>query len=146
MDKKIIILEGIDKVGKSTIKEKIHKMTNYKYIIVDRFIGSNYVYSKFKNRENDDELKKYLELEKKIQSIDNFYFIYLYTDKKDIIKRIKQTKEIDIKIKDIDKLINIYEEYLLQTSLDYYRINTSLWTPQKCAEIILKHIERNEIY
>ena len=51
----ILIFEGADKVGKTTLIKAFHKLTNYKYPIIDRFTGTTWVYDKLFNRNVIDE-------------------------------------------------------------------------------------------
>lgn len=62
--RKIIILDGPDKVGKSTLKKKLALATDFKPLIIDRGWGSHFVYSRFyKRHENPEE---YIELERRL--------------------------------------------------------------------------------
>ena len=119
--KKIIILEGLDNVGKTTIKELLNKKTNYNYCIIDRFLGSCFAYSLLKDRDNPWE---FLDLEK---TLDNkiFYLVYLYSNQRDILSRQKLKKDNDININMIDELSIFYNYYLNNTHLKALILNTS---------------------
>lgn len=139
MKKLVLVFEGIDKSGKDTIIKEFQKLTDCRYVIVNRFIGSNWVYSKFKNRETVLELSRYIELDKSMSS--NFIQVYLYASKKDLMQRIKNTKETDIKIKDIDEILALYGIWLEITSMNTIVLDTSAYSAEKCAELLWSSIK-----
>ena len=52
MKQKIIIFEGIDKSGKTTLKEELNRQSNYQYWVLDRSPISSIVYDEIFNRNN----------------------------------------------------------------------------------------------
>ena len=138
----ILILDSLDKCGKDTIIEKLHKKTNYKHIILNRFIGSNYCYGKFHKRKlNFDE---YLNYDKQLSELKFIKQIILVCDKKVLIKRFKKHNEKDIQIEDIDKLTKLYDEYCQISRIPTLLVDTTRWTAEKCATKILNWLEKQE--
>jgi thymidylate kinase len=135
--RKTIILEGIDCVGKSTIKELLNKTTNYKHCVIDRLYGSCFAYSLLHRRGNSIE---FLETERQLDS-KSFYLVYLYCDKKTIMKRQSSKDDNDIKEDDVDKLLKYYHLYLANTRLKTLKLNTDKLSPKQVVEKIIKWIK-----
>lgn len=107
----IIIFDGLDRLGKSTTKKYLEKLTNYKYICVDRMYPSAICYEKIKNRNNNIEY--YRQQFEKLCKNFKILIIYLYIDNKDILKkRIIDEKEEVLKFDEVDNLSKIYDEEL----------------------------------
>jgi len=136
-----IVLESVDKCGKSTIIRALHKRTNYRYPILDRFTGSSISYGKHNNRKLDYNL--YKELEKSMFS--KVLLFYITADKKDIINRMKEHNEKDITISEIDSLKKEYEKYLKDfTFFDYRIVNTSKMNLKESVNYIVNEIKKKE--
>lgn len=103
MEPKLIIIEGTDRVGKSTLIEELHKATNYKHIINDRGVLSNIVYSQVYGRMTPELSKQYKELEKQIAKT-NHLVIYLTCDAKILEQRRKDTNHEPVDFKYHQKL------------------------------------------
>lgn len=143
--KKIIILDGPDKVGKSTLKKKLAIATGFKPFIIDRGLGSHYVYSKFYGR---DEVKDdFLNLENYIFCQPNDIEVYLVivtcnefvfysrniVDSKDLID------EANKNFVECDRLFR--EEYFDRTALKNKMIlDTSGMTVDESVDKILEFI------
>lgn len=138
-----IVFSGCDKVGKSTIIRELHKATQYKYPILDRYTESSIVYGKHRKRNlNYDE---YFDLEKCLMS--NVLLVYLSAHDDDIKKRIVDTNEKDITFKEIKTIKKHYENYLKETFFNYIIINTSKFSIKQCVNKIknkIKEIEKQD--
>ncbi len=109
----LIILEGGDKVGKSSIYQLLRRRTNYQPLVIDRFIGSNFVYDKFYDRHPTNEpYELYYETERKLQEVFEVYMFLLYADPEDQRVRIEKNE----KGPDLDKAISNYQQIN-----EYYR-------------------------
>lgn len=116
---KIIVFEGLDGSGKSTLKKEVDKITNYKYVCMDRFTGSTLIYDEYTQRQNrKSEIYK---LEKELS--DNIFMIYCYCSTSTTKKRLKEKKD-ELTIKNAIIQAPIFEEYLKQTPYKFVRINT----------------------
>lgn len=138
-----IAVDGLDRVGKSSLIKALHELTNYKYQIVDRFTGSTYAYGKLRDRDIDYEA--IFENEKALMSIGKVFVVIVSADTDVIVKRMKATDEKDIEIADIDKLKELYSEYSLLTPLNVIRIDTTNDSPTECAEKVLSMINSHSI-
>ena len=124
---KVLIFEGQDGVGKSTLIAEINKKTKYKYICIDRFLGSAFVY----NRHNPLQVIT-SEISLAINTKINFYLIYLVCDDKTVLnKRLKLKK-------DDDKIINIvddrekYDKYFNTSLFKKIKIDTNINNISNC--------------
>ena len=106
----IIIFEGVDKIGKTTLKKHLEKITNYKYIMIDRLYMSAIVYEELKKRKND--IDYYLRSFKKLCDNFNVLLIYLRPLNIDNVKNnIKKKGDEIVDLNEVEKLFNIYEKY-----------------------------------
>ena len=140
---KVIVLEGIDKTGKTTILKTLHVLTNYQFVIIDRFTGSNIVYGVFHKREID--IPKLLTLEQELVKSKTVIPVYLVANKKEISKRIRKHQEKDIEIKDIDGLMLLYKKYMLKSPFNYFILDTSYKTAEECAMMIYNEMLKREL-
>lgn len=140
---KVLILEGVDKVGKSSVHQAFRRMTKYGPLAVDRFLGSNFVYDSFWGREH--HIKNYSLKERSFGNLFDVYLVYLVCDdKEDHEKRLidgnedmyfPSIKHIDI----VDKLFYLY--YSLSVYKNKTIIDTSGNTAYEVAELIVKFME-----
>lgn len=110
---KIIIFEGTDKVGKSTLYKEFNEATNYSFFCIDRFTASGYVYDKVYNREDRVEAIQIIEksLNKSLNS--EIYLIYLYCDLNLQIKRIKELDKFsEDRLNNLRLAKDLYKDYL----------------------------------
>jgi hypothetical protein len=87
----VVIFEGMDKTGKTTLKEEFNKRTNFIHYVVDRGPISNIVYNNLFNREK--ELNDFFEkLCVSIRNV-NHLIVYCYANENDIKERLKKHNE-----------------------------------------------------
>jgi len=139
----IIILEGSDKTGKSTLAKYIRAKYDFDYIkcsrpkgdpyieymeilqkiattggnwVIDRFLIGESVYGPIYRGESKLDDVKIRNIELKALSL-NPLLIYCYDDVKNIKKRFKELKEDFAKTKDIEKILELYEEQVEKSIL-----------------------------
>jgi thymidylate kinase len=139
--KMIVILEGMDKVGKTSVKEALRRAYDNKVIIVDRFTGSNFVYALFHGRETIDQAKQYLLIEEKMKDFP-ILPVYLIASSDKIAERIEKHNETDIGVSDYDSLKKLYDLYLKMTPFDYFKVDTSERTIQDTVVMIIEEVEK----
>lgn len=83
---KLVIFEGCDKSGKTTLFRKFRAATDYIPLAIDRFTGSNLVYDRYYERESNT--KNYLRSEGKLQMVYDCYLVVLTADDEVIHQRI----------------------------------------------------------
>lgn len=128
-----IILEGIDKSGKSTVFKYVGQMDR-SYILQDRGLMSILAYDKLYGRDGKDyDLSKHK----------NEVFFLIEVDKKDWEIRCKLENEPPMK--------RSFEENMTEFGLAFdkmkaegifvYKVNSSEYTPYEIAKIILQTME-----
>ena len=85
----IVIFDGMDKVGKTTLIHALDKATNYEHIIIDRGPNSYLVYDKLYNRGKADDYHK-TEMDLRNSS---HLCVYCYADENDIKERLNAVGE-----------------------------------------------------
>ena len=136
----IIVFEGADKVGKTTLIKELHKATGYKHIIIDRFTASAIAYGKYRKRKLDYD--SYLDIEQYLS--DKVIMIYCYTDIHTQNRRIKSNNEKDIGFTDIQPLNYGYRSHLLlHNNLETLKIDTAFTVPT-CIKKIKNAINKFE--
>jgi len=132
---KIIIFEGPDCSGKSTIKSALEKHTNYKHLCVDRMFITSLVYNKIINRNKDIEH----DILRDLNEFANLkpIFIHVITDPDTIWNRINRRGD--------DMLTT--EALVIKICAEYKRVFKSLEDSIDIIEVfgnepVLKSVER----
>ena len=135
----IVIFEGVDKSGKSTLLKKFNELTNYKYWVLDRGFVSSLVYDELFNRGNREE---YLKLAKKMCKEFNVYIVYCYASYFDIQKRLQEANEtLPHELEDILDVGDTFEYYLMKTHCNKLYLNTSTESIDECVKSIYQFVE-----
>jgi len=143
MKTKMIVLGGCDKTGKTSLRELLHKTTNYRHLIIERLIDGNIVYGKvFKRSIIEEEL---LEWDQRLALFNNdILFVYLYAPGYILKKRFIECKEEFIQSDQIQKILNEYMRFTKITRFKHVlSFNTSLFSQKNIVSVILKYIEAN---
>lgn len=131
---KIIILEGVDRVGKSTLKDTIHKLTNFKHFLIDRGPISYMAYCEIFNRPIDLYLK-YSDMEKRLAKMPNVLVFYLTANNETLIDRcIADNHEII----DFDFHKQVFERIIKTSPLKSITIDTSNNSPESIVTDLIK--------
>jgi len=76
----MLVYEGVDCSGKTTLKEYYEKSHNYRCLSIDRWYGTAIAYNRFFQRDNDDLVDSfYIDIESLSKCL-NLFFIYVRTD------------------------------------------------------------------
>lgn len=134
-----IMIEGVDRTGKTTLQHRLNKATKFKYIIIDRSYLSHIVYNEVYNREYKEE--NYKELEDIFYNM-NTLLIYLYADKNTLQKRLNE--EDKYQSIDIEKDLNVYNKYFNRCKLHKISIDTSIYNLDQVFELALNFIKTYE--
>lgn len=134
----IIIFDGMDKVGKTTLIHALDKATNYEHIIIDRGPNSYLVYDKLYCRPYEiDHLKTEMDI-----MTTSHLCVYCYADEDDIKKRLKEAGEEWAEEQgDIWSVKANFSNVMSQSNLDVIRICTSVFTIEESVQMIMKAIE-----
>ena len=133
----IVIFDGMDKVGKTTLIHALDKATDYEHIIIDRGPNSYLVYDKlYKRPYKLDHLKIEMDLRNT-----SHLCVYCYADEKDIKCRLKTAGEEWASEQGIiSKVKSIFDNSIRISKLDTIYINTSEKSIDDCIVVIMKAI------
>ena len=137
---KLIIFEGCDRSGKSSLRlELLKKIPNI--LTIDRLMASNYVYAKYFNRKEDFEYLRYLDSVLSMRGI----IVYCYCDYKTYLKRCKDTKHEIFSEKEYNLQRKLYDIYLdEETSFNVLNLNTGKYTIKECVKILIEYIKERK--
>jgi thymidylate kinase len=147
---KLVIFEGADKVGKTTLFKMFRAATHYIPLAIDRFTGSNFVYDRYYGRDTSEEA--YLKSETEIQKIFDCYLIVLTADPKVIKDRILENeteKAKEIALENFDLINRGFLLYFMQDTRykNAMILDTSKCTQEEALKKILEftgEVNRNE--
>lgn len=138
----LIIFEGVDKSGKTTLKDKFNKKTNFDYVVLDRLTTSSKIYNNFFNR---DRLEYYNRFERSILESFNVLVVLCECDTNLILDRLVKANEIlPEQLKDIDKVKKAFKKEVIKSFSNYIIIDTSSRSTEECVEIIIRKINEME--
>lgn len=128
-----VVFEGVNRAGKTTTKEAFEKLTNYKYITIDRSLITGMVMTKLFNR---------TETTYDLEQFKNVVFVYLYASDETIQKRYVETGHEEFPWRQEKSLFDSYVEQLRDDhNLKILQFNTDMWTPQQIAETIQAYMK-----
>lgn len=134
-----VIFEGVDKTGKSTLKEAFNERTNFKNFVIDRGPISNIVYNKLFNRleTDNDYFYEMLEIFKQTKCM----IVFCISDENIIKNRLIEHKEVfpeNINIKDTEKC---FFSVIHNSDMNYVIVDTSKLTIDECVDNIINSIK-----
>jgi len=116
---RIIIIEGVDRTGKTTLQERLKRHYDYAHLVIVRgpvgLKAYNHIYKRNVGEAYYDLMESSF---RKLKA----YMLYLYADINTIEKRIKEEKGPRI---DVKGDLEVYEHYYKESILDKYKINTA---------------------
>ena len=143
----VIVFEGMDKVGKTTIKDIFNKKTNFKYLVLDRLFVSSLVYNELFKRKDK---QYYLKLANTF--LDNFNVIVVYVScSKEIQKNrlIENDEVLPKELKDYNKVNSLFLQTIDSLKLKHFQICTTNCLNgsdfEKKADFLIKKIREEEM-
>lgn len=134
----IVLFEGMDKVGKTTLIRALNKATNYEHIIIDRGPNSYMVYAALYDRPHEEEL---LKTEMDLRNTSHLC-VYCYADESDIKRRLEEVgEEWPDKQGSISVVKSMFDTSMELSRLDVLYINTSELSIEESVEKIMTAIE-----
>lgn len=137
----LIIFEGVDKSGKTTLKDKFNKETDFGYVVLDRLTTSSKVYNNLFCRDRIDYYNKF---EDSLKRTFNVLVVLCECDTNLVIERLKKANEtLPEQLKDIDKVKkNFYIE--IERSFDNFMIINTEEDINDCVDKIIKRVKEME--
>lgn len=137
----LIVFEGVDKSGKTTLKDKFNKRTNFNYVVLDRLTTSSKIYNNFFGR---NRIEYYEEFEKTVLKNFNLLVVLCECNTKIITKRLEKANEkLPEQLKDIDKVKTAFVEEVEKSFTNYIVINTENQIDE-CIDVIIERIKEME--
>ena len=134
---KIIILEGLDGSGKTTLKRHIDEATNYEYIFIDRLTGSTLTYDMATGRKDRKDIL--LDIENRLSK--DFLLVYCYAPIDVLMDRIEYKKDRLTRKMAVEQL-KLFDKYLEMTPIKNIKVNTGE-DIEKCVSKIKLFIKNN---
>jgi len=144
MKEHIVILDGVDKTGKDTIKDYLVKQSDGKILVIVRSFISQIVYSRIYKRNINESF--FIEKMRNLHHDGNYTFFYLTTRKDELIKRFKKNNEQDLDIKHIDSHFKVFNDVLNKiddAGIYINHIDTTDKTPDETTRDIIGSIKYN---
>lgn len=134
----IVIFDGMDKVGKTTLIHALDKATNYEHIIIDRGPNSYLVYDKLYDRPYAaDHLKTEMDIRNS-----SHLCIYCHADEEDIKARLKEANEhFAYEQGTIASVSSLFDGSMEKSNLDVLYINTSMCDVGEAVAMIKRAID-----
>lgn len=134
----IIIFEGVDKSGKSTLIEKLNKRIDFGIIVLDRFTTSSKVYDEMFARNGRNY---FVEIEQSFKQVYEPLVVLCVAPADVIQKRLDlYTEYLPRQLSDINKVQNAYYKEI-ESFENRLILNTHILSPEECVEIILEKID-----
>lgn len=142
----ILSFEGPDKVGKSTLIREVNKAANYRFLCIDRFTGSAWVYDKLSGRrDRTDSISRAEDELSRLQNIDVLN-VLLSCDPEVLRERIRQEDEYsEARLEHLDKALTYYREYAEEIAkLPVIEVDTTNKSVEDTVHEILNKVEKYE--
>ena len=134
----IVIFDGMDKVGKTTLINALNKATNYEHIIIDRGPNSYLVYDALYNR---PYIKDHLKTEMDIMNTSHLV-VYCYANEEDIKYRLRKVSERwPTEQGSISFVKDAFDDVIKSSNLNVLYINTSMLSIDEAVNDIKQAIE-----
>lgn len=145
MKQPIIIFEGVDKSGKTTLLNLFNKYTDFKYIVLDRFTTSSKVYDVIFDRNSKEYYKN---VENKFFEDYNVTIVFCYCNNiNEIQKRLLEANEkLPAELQDIAMVQNLFKmEIMLRKKKNDCNI-VEIDTSKNVVICLAKILEEVDIY
>ncbi|MFH1863318.1 MAG: hypothetical protein ABIJ85_00190 [bacterium] len=142
----ILAFEGPDKSGKTTLIREVNKETNFRFLCIDRFTGSAWVYDRLtRRRDRTEELSR---AESELSTLENVLAltILLSCSPEKLKERITgETTLTDLSVQQPEEAIGLYEEYAQNVAkLPIIVVDTSDKTIEQTVQEIIERVKKYE--
>jgi thymidylate kinase len=141
---KLLIFEGLDKVGKSTLIQEVHKLTDYKYLTIDRFAATAFAYGELYKRKIDYDM--YVQTMHDLAIAFDVKVIFVFAKKNIWWDRMKSAGETSLSFDQYESLMSFFKKFFARvtskagSSIEIIRVDTTSETPSGSARGILNAI------
>ena len=149
----IIVFEGMDRVGKTTLMNKITQLTDYKFPMMDRGPAGFTTYDILFGRSSEERMAAYSKDAEALNQMDVLY-VYLYANEKEILRRLKEEGK-PLKYDDDREMIGHIRETLglystmvetLYNPGKVLRLNTTTRPVEELVMAVLNEVENRKKY
>lgn len=137
----IIVFEGQDKVGKTTIASEFNKATGFRYLVLDRLTTSSFVYTEAFGR-GSEMMEYFKEVHEAFR--DNFTVVQvlLVSNEVDILKRLHDAGErLPKELADIDKIQSKFLKFSKESGFNLVIIDTSTVSIDEAVDVVIDSID-----
>ncbi len=128
----IVIFEGMDKSGKSTLLHAFNKTTDFLHFVIDRGPISNLVYNQIFSRNYGVDYSGMID---HITKHDHL-IVYCKADKEVVTKRLLDNNEVLPNHSIYEQNRYLFESFLFQSPFKYVIIDTTVATIDECLDQI----------
>lgn len=141
----LIIFEGVDKTGKTTIRDRFNKKTNFGYVVLDRLTTSSKIYNEFFGR---DRLDYYKTIEDAMIKAFNVLVVLCECDTEIILERLRNAnEELPKQLRNVDEVKKAFREEVERSFINYVVIDTTNKEIDECVDsIITRVMEMEKVY
>ena len=137
----LIVFEGVDKSGKTTLKDTFNKKTNFSYVVLDRLTTSSKIYNNFFDR---DRLEYYNRFERSITKSFDVLIVLCECDTDLIVNRLAKANEVlPEQLKDIDKVKMAFRNEIENSFTNFISIDTTR-NIDECVNDIITRVNEME--
>lgn len=121
----VIVVEGPDKVGKTTFISEFNKKTSFRYLVLDRLTTSSMVYTTMFGR-GEDVIEYYQDVQKTFGMNFSIVQVLLTSNNNDILERLRSVNEkLPKELDDIDEVKETFLRFSKSSGFNVVIINTS---------------------
>jgi hypothetical protein len=140
----VIIYDGPENAGKTTIKRIVNEMIGHQSISFERWTGTQYAYARLHDRQTD--LKALLQMDGRMNMNFNCIMVYLWAPPGFLKYRMNndpiEGEEYKLDDMEIDRLIKFFNEwYYASPFTSKLSLDTSKLSPKDAARIIAGECE-----
>lgn len=138
----LVIFEGVDKSGKTTLKTLFNAETNFSYVVLDRLTTSSKIYNKLFNRGREEY---YEEFDSAIYKYFNVLTVLCVAECDEIKERLESSQEV--LPKELEDIENIQQMFVEQTKgiENLLVLNTSKMNKKECVSLIVKKVREMDV-
>ncbi len=143
----LVIFEGMDKVGKSSLIIELNKATNFEHLVFDRGAASCLNYDELLERQTSKRTNSFLKYARALNTMEDLLVVYCYADESKVQSRLDEANEdwlpCSISYKEQQQ---VYEKYVKKCyfSDKIFWLDTTNLTLEQGLEKVLEEIKRRE--